>query len=449
VEQEATDWQSRVRVFIVRAIEPHPDIADRDRRRKAKMTAAFLLAAAPLGLVATVIVGFFIPEQSYLVALIPTIIVCLGYGFARTRYYEIAAWNLIIVALLANLRGAAGAESSIEAASTLYFAGLWVLMASVLLSWKDTAVVAVVVAASLLAFPFVVDFVRLEDVMVPLMFMMVLTTFATVTGYLSQRDRNQIHAISDELREHADELIRARDSSEAANKAKSRFLANMSHELRTPLNAMMGLTFLLAEEREDEIDDVDNDYLVGQYRKITGAGKHLLALINDVLDISKIEAGKMTMVKEKIVLASIIPALKDELSILAAAKDQELLFDIQDGLRVVVDPLRLNQVLVNLIGNALKFTPREGRIEVIAIEENSYVNIRVKDNGNGIPEDMIGIIFDKFRQIDGSATREAGGTGLGLAISKELVEMQGGKITVESELGKGSTFTVRLRSPQL
>lgn len=237
------------------------------------------------------------------------------------------------------------------------------------------------------------------------------------------------------------ELEQAVISAENANKIKSQFLANMSHELRTPLNAIIGYSDMLMEEAEDlGYADMNPDL-----NKIQGAGKHLLSLINDILDISKIEAGKMDLYLEEFqlqgmvdeVLATAQPLLEKNdngFSYLARGKDLGL---------ITCDMTKLRQIMFNLLSNAAKFT-NKGMIKFDIQRDNDWLAISVADNGIGMSPEQVSRIFQEFTQADESTTRKFGGTGLGLPISRHFVEMMGGSISVDSEVGKGSTFTVRL-----
>jgi signal transduction histidine kinase len=225
---------------------------------------------------------------------------------------------------------------------------------------------------------------------------------------------------------------------EIASRHKSQFLANMSHELRTPLNSVLGFSEMLADGLYGDLPGRAKAAL----DKIQNNGRHLLGLINDVLDLSKIEAGQLTLGLEDYSLAQIIGSVVATTESLARAKGLTLTADVASGLPIARgDERRLTQVLINLIGNAIKFTD-VGSVAISAKAVDGFFEIAVRDTGPGIaPEDQ-GRIFDEFQQVDDSSTRQKGGTGLGLAISKRIVEMHGGSITVESELGRGSTFRI-------
>ena len=239
----------------------------------------------------------------------------------------------------------------------------------------------------------------------------------------------------------AEELAQARDVAEAANRTKGMFLANMSHELRTPLNAIIGYSELLAEE----LDETGLTDLVPDARRIEHAGRQLLELINDVLDFSKIESGKMSLYLEAFSLPPLLHQVADTMLHLMERNANTLQLDVAENLPpMYADQSKVRQILLNLLSNAAKFT-KEGLITLhAALCEPQMVCVTVQDTGIGISEAQLERLFQPFTQADASTTRRYGGTGLGLAISKHLCEMMGGRIEVQSVLGKGSTFRVYL-----
>jgi PAS domain S-box-containing protein len=237
-----------------------------------------------------------------------------------------------------------------------------------------------------------------------------------------------------ELREVNAELVRA-------NQLKSQFLANMSHELRTPLNAIMGFAEAIRDGVAGEPTAEQREFAGDIYQ----AGRQLLGMINDILDLAKVEAGAMELTLEPCDLAVLIDEVVRVARGLARRKGIELASDVEPRpLEITADALKVKQVLYNLLSNAVKFTGAGGKVSVEARLGKETAQIRVTDTGMGIAPEDLDAIFDEFRQVDSSLTRKHEGTGLGLALTRRLVRLHGGEITVESELGRGSTFTVTL-----
>lgn len=244
-----------------------------------------------------------------------------------------------------------------------------------------------------------------------------------------------------ELREANERLIESNIRIKEADRLKSEFMANMSHELRTPLNAIIGFSELLLDGIDGEVSEVQSTDLT----HIHDSGVHLLGIINDILDLSKIEAGKMDLLKEDVDLSGIVGGVVSVAKTLIKGKDIKIVSKIDERLPMMTaDGKRLKQVILNLISNAAKFT-EEGEITIKAEPVgNGHILISVQDTGIGIKEEDLPKVFEKFRQIDMSSTRNKGGTGLGMAITKRLVEMHGGSIWLTSKVGVGTTFFVKL-----
>jgi PAS domain S-box-containing protein len=227
-----------------------------------------------------------------------------------------------------------------------------------------------------------------------------------------------------------------------ANRLKSEFLAKMSHELRTPLNGIIGFSEFLMDEKPGSLNDKQKEYLTD----VLNSGRHLLQLINDILDLSKVEAGRMEVAPEPIALHDAVDEVCSVLTPMARQKNINITKDIAPSLQTVtLDPQKLKQILYNLLSNAVKFTGEGGRVQMVVSPgpEGSF-QLQVKDTGIGIKPEDLGKLFIEFQQLDSSLARRYHGTGLGLSLTRKIVELQGGTIQVESEPGKGSTFTVVL-----
>ena len=266
---------------------------------------------------------------------------------------------------------------------------------------------------------------------------------AMATEMAMRRDAAMHQMAQQNAREKLDQLTENSARLELASKHKTEFLANMSHELRTPLNAIIGFSEVLIERMFGELNDRQADYL----KDIHGSGKHLLSLINDILDLSKIEAGHMQLELTRFHLPS---ALSDAMTLVrerALRHGIELSLNVDAQIdEIRADERKFKQMVLNLLSNAVKFTPDGGRVDVSAQVVDHGIEIAVRDTGIGIsPEDQ-GALFAEFKQVGGDHARNAEGTGLGLALTKRLVELHGGEIRIESAPDKGSTFSFTLPS---
>ncbi|MCB9800492.1 MAG: response regulator [Candidatus Omnitrophica bacterium] len=274
--------------------------------------------------------------------------------------------------------------------------------------------------------------------------------FNTMTHDLKKTtvSRDALLTEVEERKKTEEELLRAKKEAEIANRLKSEFLASMSHEIRTPMNAILGMSELLWEAK---LPVEQHDYV----RIIRNAGTTLLNLINDILDLSKVEAGYLELESVEFNLRELIEKTAEIMAIKAHEKGLEMISQVASDVPVIFigDPYRLRQVLINLIGNAVKFTEK-GEV-LVSVEQDpgnrrpGALLFQIKDTGIGIPSEKIEAIFESFTQVDSSTTRKYGGTGLGLTISRKLVELMGGRISAESELGSGTilSFTVQLGVP--
>jgi signal transduction histidine kinase len=259
--------------------------------------------------------------------------------------------------------------------------------------------------------------------------------FGVLADRMNQMSR-ELHSLYENQRAGAQELRRLNEQLTEASKAKSEFLANMSHELRTPMNAILGFIEMLIDDIYGEVPPELREPLID----IQINGKHLLNLINDVLDLSKIEAGRMELALGEYSVQDVVETVVASLQSLASEKGLTFVAGVQPGIPLALgDGKRITQCLMNLAGNALKFT-KQGRVEVWVEQRRDLLHYRVSDTGIGIPKDQLEQVFGEFRQVDAAITREFGGTGLGLSITKKFVEMHDGRIWVESDLEKGSRF---------
>ena len=265
--------------------------------------------------------------------------------------------------------------------------------------------------------------------------------------------RDQLHGVTEELRSYQDNLLAlvelrtaelqtAKEIAENANQAKSQFVANMSHEFRTPLNAIIGYTEMI----EEEVADIDPPEIAEDARRVLLSGRHLLALINDVLDLSMIEANKVTLYTDRIAVHEVITKVIETLTPLIDANRNKISYTVAP-FYTQTDLVKLRQVLLNVIGNAAKFT-QDGSIQVQVetklIKEREFVQIEIADTGIGIPATQLPQLFEPFSQADNSYTRRYEGSGLGLAISREYCQLLGGDIIATSEEGHGSVFFITL-----
>ncbi len=269
---------------------------------------------------------------------------------------------------------------------------------------------------------------------------------------LTEELRHRAVQMETEIFQRARELDEANRRLRAANeelaratRLKSQFLANMSHELRTPLNAILGFSELLDDTLGSKLEDKQRRWLT----HVRSAGKHLLQLINDVLDLSKIEAGQLTFEFEHLSAEAALSEVLSVIKSLAMPKTITVENRVAPDIAVYADRVRIKQVLYNLLSNAVKFTPKGGRIRVDAVRVGEQIEFSVSDTGTGIRQEDLGAIFDEFQQVRGSVRQGAEGTGLGLAITKRLVEQMKGRIWVTSEIGMGSRFAFTLPAGKL
>jgi two-component system cell cycle sensor histidine kinase PleC len=256
-----------------------------------------------------------------------------------------------------------------------------------------------------------------------------------------RESRRELEQKTQKLAELADKYMREKERAEDANRVKSEFLANISHELRTPLNAIIGFSDMMHRE---VLGPIDNAQYADYINDINMSGAYLLELINDILDMSRIEAGRLTLETKPCSLRSLLDDCIHIVSAQAEAQKIELLPTIPKDVEVVLDQRAIKQVMLNLMSNAIKFTPEGGTVELLAEMDQSSVHIYVKDTGIGIEENAISKLGKPFQQVENQLTKCHSGTGLGLAISRSLVDLHGGHLSIESEVGVGTTVLVTL-----
>ena len=270
--------------------------------------------------------------------------------------------------------------------------------------------------------------------------MQIITNQAAISidnAKLYEKQQRQLKEIADRTRE----LEIANGHIAEISRLKSEFLANMSHELRTPLNAILGFSEIL----KDNLVELDNQQKQECLENVHASGKHLLELVNDVLDLSKIEAGRMELSYDRFAVLSGVREVHNVIRSLSERRDIDMQIDVDpDTLEIRADKSKFKQILYNLLSNAIKFTAQGGRVWVKASADQGTLIVDVGDTGVGIPQEHHERIFDEFYQLDNATTRQVEGTGLGLSLTRRLVELHGGTISVQSKVGEGSVFTVKI-----
>ncbi len=284
-----------------------------------------------------------------------------------------------------------------------------------------------------------------QNIFIVVFVMFVAFTLCFILYYFNQKQQNRVRKERETEREiHNKQIAEALQAAQLASNSKTTFLSNMSHDIRTPMNAVLGFTALLAR-------DAENPDKVKEYtKKITASGQHLLSLINDILDVSKIESGKVVLNLDEFTLNDLVSSVDAIIRPMAKTKNQNFYVEVT-GIKheyLLGDETRINQILINLLSNAVKYTPENGSIwfRIIGLKQRSsqyeHIRIEVQDNGYGMTPEYLGTIFDAFTRAENSTTNKVQGTGLGMAITKNIVELMGGTIDVTSEVDKGSLFRV-------
>jgi len=439
------------RQLVDQLTEPSPAIQDKETRFQVRSLIATLVFLNVANIAFAV--GVVMADPTFVlspITLFTVVALAGGYVISRTRHYK---W-------------AAGMSVGIISISVLYLAGrgetlsiIWLhyLVMGILLAglWMSSRAAIILLILDVLGVGVLLLFqpmLTLALVLYPLGFIAITSgIFLYYTRYrdILENDRQrQINAALEQTRQANEalgqanaELVKANDLAKESARLKSEFMSTMSHELRTPLNAMLGFCGILLEGMGGEID-AEARHMIERVNSNSG---RLLTLINEVLDLAKIEAGRMELVSRPMSPRALTDQWQAQMHVLAQQKGLEFLIEIDPSMPETLygDPERITQIVVNLLSNAFKFTEK-GSVKLELQRDDSEWIIRVTDTGIGIPPHAINYIFDEFRQVDGSSRRVYGGTGLGLAIVRNLCLMMNGSVKVSSELNKGSAFTVTL-----
>ena len=441
-------WLAPVLRFWDLLTKPSDAIHEADKRQQVRFISGALIVS-----IGAVILLVFLPMLSNPVSL-PTLLIdliVLGsdvavYALSRSARGARSAIPVVVILTVSVL----GLFATSLSGTTVYWMILGVFVAGTLLSIRDTAIVFALTLAGM--FLIIQITPPKEDLSVSLQYfvfmsalILIFVTFRNTLETTRQaeisRALEEVRALNQSLNASIEETKKASALAQESARLKSEFMATMSHELRTPLNAMIGFSGILLEGMGGEFDDEARHMI----ERIESNSQRLLKLINDVLDIAKIEAGRLEIVTEQVAPQKLVKTWRAQMSVLAERKNLEFITEVDPSLPELIygDTEHLTQVAINLLSNAFKFTDT-GRVKLRLRRLGGAWQIEVSDTGIGIPPHAINYIFDEFRQLDGSSRRVYGGTGLGLAIVRNLCRMMDGQIAVNSNLGEGSTFTVTL-----
>jgi len=423
---------------------PTESVRQQERRRQARLLSSMLVIFIPLMIVASILVPQFAnPTVTNTFQTAIFIYLALGaalvlggaYALSRTRYYEWGALITVSVISLSTFAVIVSNPAPFVIQSMTVYLSMALLLASILLSLRGLLVVSALNILATLIFPLLDPQVTYGTIVPSIAFDIIMAVIIALSASIRQRDLSQIE-------EQSRNLSKAVEQAEIANKLKDQFLANMSHELRTPLNAIIGFTEVMLMGLAGEL----NPQIERAAQRIHFNSERLLKLIDDVLDIAKIEAGRVEILRRPFEPAELLESVEMSLRPQATKKALKLVTVLDPNLpkQLFGDAKRLEQILENLVTNAMKFT-EQGSV-TISLQRQSAEEwaIVVIDTGIGIPPHAQETIFEKFRQIDGTSRRAYGGTGLGLAIVRELALLMDGNVKVKTSLGSGSTFTVTL-----
>jgi signal transduction histidine kinase len=430
----------------LRLTEPDPfftDVAERARvRLLSSMILCILLMSASIMVIMLARPDVF--AENWFALIGGTIAQYLLYRLSRSRHYYLAAFLTLGVMVVGICYGALISDFRI-AATTGMMLVIPILLSAII--WDTRATLAIWIIGLVLGlYLFVInpdtwllDIIILESALGFSALMIVI--FNNHRHFLDEYRRAEMEKMNKNLLTINTALRQAKDAAEENTRLKTQFLANMSHELRTPLTAIIGYADLQLMGITGEITPKQREYL----DRIQVNGRHLISMINEVLDLSRIEAGRLELNEREISLAELCDQWRSQTEVLARNKGLEFSVELDPSLPPIIqaDPDRLTQIALNLLSNAIKFTAK-GRVELALLRANENWLLRVSDTGMGIPPEAQAYIFDEFRQADSSSTRQYDGTGLGLAIVRRLSHLMGGRVALTSEVGQGSVFTVTL-----
>jgi signal transduction histidine kinase len=422
-----------------------------EERRRIRLMLSLLVVATPiaiLGALAELYIQFTTKIDSGLIFTIafPTLLIIISL-LARYRRYTAASVLFVTSPTIIVALTAIPANVTEMATYGLYYIVLSVLFANLLLNVRETRRIVIVNVVVIIALIIFIPKWHSTGLVDEVVFNIAVSALLIVSASIRQQYLNQINHQVVELEQSREAEASARQQAERANQVKSAFLASMSHELRTPLNAIINFTMFVAKGDLGSVNPEQEEAL----NETIGSAKHLLNLINDVLDMSKIESGTLNLfIEDNVNLKSILDSVAATGRSLLAGKAVELRLRVEDDLpNIRADRQRIYQILLNMVSNACKFT-EEGWIELRAQKSGEDVLLSVQDTGPGIaPEDQ-SLVFEAFKQTE-TGLRQGGGTGLGMPISRSLAQAHGGRLWLESKPGEGTTFTVALpiKSSQL
>ncbi len=437
-----TGLQTSFRKIWQQLTEPAASVQG-EERRKASTLSALLVVFLPLAIlvilinpITTVISGettnFSIP------GLIGVIIIFAAYRLSRSRYHEVAAYVTVGVPIFAVV--ATSLTSATPASvNSLVYAILSITLSSLLLDARGT-VIAGVGTVLVILFAHSRPGAVQDNISTLLMYVVVTASIMAVVSSIKDGYMKSLETARLQLQEQIVVIDQARERAERSDQVKSAFLASMSHELRTPLNAVINFTRFVIDGDTGPVNEQQTELLT----EVVGSAKHLLNLINDVLDMSKIEAGSLNLfIEDDVNLNGLVTSVLTTGRALLNGKPTRLNTEIEENLPLIrADRQRILQILLNIMSNACKFTD-EGEIRVNMSQKNGEVTIAVSDTGPGIAPADQAMVFEAFKQTK-TGLRQGGGTGLGMPIAKSLAEAHGGRLWLESEFGKGTTFYVVL-----